>query len=89
MRTGLLGGEGGIDTRRQKVALAAAGVVYQLSRRREVMHEGRLRRSQLSQLTAFGDSPIHWTETQTIAHSVGSRSAFLQSGHSNTSKPRV
>jgi len=55
------------DARRQKVdhpahgtrgskdlADAVAGVVYQLSRRREVLHEERMRKSQLGHLTAFG-----------------------------------
>ena len=55
------------DARRQKVdhsahgkqgskdlADAVAGVVYQLSRRREVLHEERLRRSQLGCLAAAG-----------------------------------
>jgi hypothetical protein len=55
------------DARRQKVdhpaqgalgskdlADAVAGVVHQLSRRREVLHEERTRRSELSHLTAFG-----------------------------------
>jgi hypothetical protein len=55
------------DARRQKVdhpahgnlgskdlADAVAGVVYQLSRRREVLHEERMRKNRLSNLTAYG-----------------------------------